>query len=73
MENENKETLTLEQALEELDEVMRELENPENSLEQSFQLYEKGMKLVQSAGESIDKVEKKVLKLREDGSLTPME
>lgn len=73
MANDNKENLTLEQALETLDEVMRELENPENSLEQSFQLYEQGMKLVKSAGESIDKVEKMVLKLREDGSAVPME
>lgn len=73
MSEENKEPLTLEESLEQLDAVMRQLENPDNSLEESFRLYEQGMKLVQSAGESIDKVEKMVLKLREDGSVTPLE
>jgi len=66
---ENKE-LTLENMMDELDGFVKELENGNLSLEQSFALYEKGIKLVRACNERIDKVEKDVLMLEEDGSLT---
>ena len=64
---ENKE-LTLEQMMEELEGYVKQLENGNISLEESFSLYEKGMKLVKNCNDRIDKVEKDVLKLEEDGS-----
>ena len=42
------------------------------SLEQSFHVYEKGMKLLRECNEKIDRVEKKVLELNSDGSLQEM-
>lgn len=59
----------LEEGFEKLDEMLGALESPDISLEDSFQVYEEGMKLLQQCNEIIDKVEKKVLKLNENGTL----
>ena len=64
-----KEELTLEEILYSLDEHIQELESGDISLEQSFQVYEKGMRLLKECNEKIDLVEKKVLELNADGSL----
>lgn len=64
-----KEELTLEEMLYYLDEHIQELESGDISLEQSFQVYEKGMRLLKECNEKIDLVEKKVLELNADGSL----
>lgn len=64
-----KEELTLEEMLYSLDEHIQELESGDISLEQSFQVYEKGMRLLKECNEKIDLVEKKVLELNADGSL----
>ena len=45
------------------------LEGDDISLEESFALYQKGMKLVQSCKEKIDTVEKKILIMNGDGGL----
>jgi exodeoxyribonuclease VII small subunit len=39
------------------------------SLEDSFKLYKEGMKLIKFCNDKIDKVEKQVLKLNENGEL----
>lgn len=67
-----KEELTLEEMLYSLDEHIQELESGDISLEQSFQVYEKGMRLLKECNEKIDLVEKKVLELNADGSLQEM-
>lgn len=59
----------LEEAFERLDEMLEELESPEISLEESFQVYEAGMKLLKQCNDIIDRVEKSVLKLNENGEL----
>ncbi len=61
--------LSLEAAFEQLDSLITALEQPDNSLEDSFKAYEQGMKLVKYCSETIDKVEKKVLVLGQDGEL----
>ena len=61
--------ISLEEAFEKLDTFITELEKPENSLEASFKAFEEGMKLVKYCSDSIDKVEKKVLVLGQDGEL----
>lgn len=61
--------LTIEEAFVRLDELVLELEKPDNSLEASFKAFEQGMQLVRYCKESIDKVEKKVLVLGQDGEL----
>ena len=67
-----KEELTLEEMLQLLDEHIEQLESEEISLEQSFHVYEKGMKLLKECNDKIDRVEKKVLELNADGSLSEM-
>lgn len=59
----------LEESFEKLDEILNRLESPDISLEESFQVYEGGMKLLKQCNEIIDRVEKKVLKLNENGAL----
>ena len=59
--------ISLEEAFTRLQETIENLEKDEITLEQSFQEYQKGMLLVKKCNEIIDKVEKKVLVLNEDG------
>lgn len=61
--------ISLEEAFEKLDNLIAELEKPENSLEASFLAFEQGMQLVKYCNDAIDKVEKKVLVLGQDGEL----
>ncbi len=61
--------LTLEQMFEKLEESIEKLEQEDISLEDSFKIYREGMKLIQTCNEKIDKVEKEVLKLSENGEL----
>ena len=58
---------TLESVFQELDEVVKQLEANEVSLEESFQLYHKGMDLLKVCNEKIDTVEKKMMILDENG------
>ena len=60
--------LSLEENMEQLKNVLQDLESGEHSLEESFSLYEKGIKLVRQANAQIDLVEKKIQVLKEDGS-----
>lgn len=62
-----KQTKTLEQSFDMLNQIMVELEKEDVTLEDSFRLYQEGMKLLKECNESIDKVEKKLLILEEDG------
>lgn len=63
------ENLSMEQAFAQLDELIEKLESPQISLEQSFQAYEEGMRLLKLCNDSIDRVEKQVLVLSQDGGL----
>ena len=63
------EKLSLEDAFEQIEDVIANLEAEEITLEQSFQEYNKGMKLLHYCNETIDRVEKKVLQINEDGGL----
>lgn len=64
-----REDLSLEEAFEQIEEVISHLETEEITLEQSFLEYNRGMKLLQHCNEKIDRVEKKVLQINEDGGL----
>ncbi|MGC4019519.1 MAG: exodeoxyribonuclease VII small subunit [Muricomes sp.] len=59
--------LSLEELFESLESVVSRLEKEEVTLEESFQLYQKGMTLLRQCNETIDTVEKKVQILDEDG------
>lgn len=72
MEN-KKEERTLQEMLKTLDEQIRALESEDISLEDSFLVYEQGMKLIKECNDKIDRVEKKVLELNAEGTLQEME
>jgi len=59
--------ISLEEAFTRLQETIENLEKDDITLEQSFQEYQKGMLLVKKCNEIIDKVEKRVLVLNDDG------
>lgn len=64
---------TLQEMLKTLDEQIRQLESEDISLEDSFLVYEQGMKLIKECNNKIDRVEKKVLELNAEGILQEME
>jgi exodeoxyribonuclease VII small subunit len=59
--------LSLEQSLAKLEQVMEELGSPELSLEESFTKYKEGMDLLMQCNQAIDKVEKELMILEENG------
>ena len=66
--SEKKET-TIKEDFETLETIIGRLDEDDVSLEDSFTLYEDGMKLLKQLSGRIDTVEEKVKKLNEDGSL----
>ncbi len=62
-----KHTATLEENFAKIEEILFELERSDISIEDAFNKYSDGVELLRQCDESIDKVEKKVLKLMEDG------
>ena len=64
--------MTLEDNFLKIEEVIEKLEADDISLEDAFAAYSEGMNLLKECNAQIDKVEKKVLKLTEDGELTEM-
>ncbi|HCL01633.1 MAG TPA: exodeoxyribonuclease VII small subunit [Lachnoclostridium phytofermentans] len=59
----------LEKSLEQLNDILANLEKEDISLEESFTLYQEGMKLLKQCNESIDKVEKQLIILEEEGEV----
>lgn len=59
---------SLEASLNKLEQVMEELGSPELSLEESFAKYKQGMDLLLQCNKAIDKVEKELMILEENGS-----
>ena len=60
---------SLEELFAKLDQVAKELESGDTSLEESFGLYKKGMEMLKLCNEKIDTVEKKVQVLEENGEI----
>lgn len=61
--------LSLEEAFAQIEEVIAHLETEEITLEESFQEYNRGMQLLKHCNNAIDRVEKKVLQINENGGL----
>lgn len=59
--------LSIEESFDYLDEVIEKMEDEDITLEESFSLYEKGMKVLKEASEAIDEVEKKVKLIDNEG------
>ena len=59
--------LALEEAFEQLEEMVAQLESEDITLEESFRIYQQGMQVLKYCSSKIDQVEKKVWKISEDG------
>lgn len=57
----------MEEMFADLEGIISKLENGECSLEESFALYEQGVRLVRDCGARLDKVEKQMILLQEEG------
>ena len=57
----------LETVFDELDEIIVKLDEADVSLEESFEMYHKGMDLLKVCNEKIDTIEKKMMVLDENG------
>jgi exodeoxyribonuclease VII small subunit len=66
---ENEQELTLEELLQNVETITKQLEDSEISLEDSFALYEQGMKQLKRCKDKIDEVEKKMLVVNSNGEL----
>lgn len=64
-----KENMTIEETFVLLEETIAKLESEDISLEDSLKAYEQGMKYIKTCNDAIDKAEKKVLIIRENGEL----
>lgn len=58
--------LTLEESFEKLDEVISRMESGNISLEESFKLYNDGIKLIKNCNSQLDKVEKQIVIINGD-------
>lgn len=65
--SEEQKKLSIEESFECLDDILDKLEDPDISLEDSFALYEKGMKVLKGATEAVDEVEKKIRLIDDNG------
>ncbi len=64
---EKRTTKTIEETMEELEAIIEKMEDRESTLEESFACFEAGMKLVKECTQRIDKVEKQIMVLSEEG------
>ena len=60
---------SLEERFEHIEEIIREMEKGDISLDQSFTLYKNGLEEIKAANSMLDDMEKAMLILNEDGSL----
>ncbi len=65
---EKKEKFQLEAAFDRVEEVLEKLGDQDVSLEESFTLYREGMQLLKQCNEQIDRVEKQMLEIDEEGN-----
>jgi exodeoxyribonuclease VII small subunit len=63
----NKEEVGLEEALEDLERIVSELEEGKMSLEESLDLYERGMKLVKLCNSRLERAERRIESLTGEG------
>lgn len=58
--------LSINETFEKLDSLLKDMENPELSLEDSFEKYNEGLKLIRQCNDSIEKIEQQLTILEEN-------
>ena len=64
----NTENVGIEDNFEQLEDIISKMQSDRITLEQSFELYNKGLSLVQDCNKQIDKIEKQI-KIIEEGNI----
>lgn len=59
--------MSFEEAVESLDKIVKNLSEPELPLEDAFKSYEEGVQLLKHCNETLDKVEKQVMLINDNG------
>ena len=68
-----KQTISFEDALARLDEIVRKLESGDMLLNDSLALYEEGTGLIKTCSKMLDQAEQKVVKLKKGPDRAPIE
>ena len=68
-----KQSLSFEQSLDRLDEIVKHLEKGDLPLSDSLSLYEEGTGLINACSKMLDDAEQKVVKLKNGPDRTPIE
>lgn len=66
---ETQEEMSLEEAFEKLDGILKSMEKQDVTLDESLQYYQQGVKLLKFCNDSIDRVEKQLKVLQEKGEV----
>lgn len=65
----NEKELKLEEALDQIDALLNQMGDKDVSLEETFRLYQEGMRLLKNCSEQIDRVEKQMIQIDEEGQI----
>ncbi len=61
--------LTFEEKMEQLEKLVKQLENGENSLDESVKLYQEGIQLAKECHEELQNAEKTIIKMKTENGL----
>ena len=65
----NEKELKLEEALDRIDALLNQMGDKDVSLEETFRLYQEAMRLLKNCSEQIDRVEKQMIQIDEEGQI----
>lgn len=66
---ENSQPLNIEEVFSKITSIVEQLEAPEITLEESMKLYRQGVELLTECGKSLDRIEKEMIVLTEEGEI----
>lgn len=72
-EEQTKQNVSLEETFEQIETIIKQLESPEVTLDDSFRLYQSGVEKLKMCNLLLDTVEKKMQVMQADGSLADFE
>lgn len=72
-EEQTKQNVSLEETFEQIEMIIKQLESPEVTLDDSFRLYQAGVEKLKMCNLLLDTVEKKMQVMQADGSLADFE
>ena len=72
-EEQTKQNVSLEETFEQIETIIKQLESPEVTLDDSFRLYQAGVEKIKTCNLLLDTVEKKMQVMQADGSLADFE